>query len=127
MKVLASDVSNTLNDYKSTVHIKNSDVLAALRASNEHASTNDSSVEPEIYNNIDTQDKADWQNIFRLATIGVKEGTIGVMEGIAEGITKIVGRDITNPTLRKTDNIDFKSVYQYQIHQLFTIITEGAK
>ena len=48
---------------------------------------------------------------------------IGVNEGIAEGITNIVGRYITNPILQKTDNRDFKSVYQYQIHQLFTVIT----
>ena len=44
-----------------------------------------------------------------------------------EGITKIVERDITNPILRTTDKSDFKSVDQYQIHQLFTAITEGAE
>ena len=61
------------------------------------------------------QDKADRQNVFRFAAISVKEGT-------AEGITKIVGRDITNPILRTTENSNFKSVDQYQIHQLFTAI-----
>ena len=50
---------------------------------------------------------------------------ISVKEGVAEGITKIVGRDITNPTLRTTDNSDFESVYQLQIHQLSTAIREG--
>ena len=45
------NVSNALNDYKSTVHIKNRDVLAASRAAAERASTNDSTVEPEIDNN----------------------------------------------------------------------------
>ena len=44
-----------------------------------------------------------------------------------EGITNIVGRDITNPILRTTDNSDDKLVDQYQIHQLFASITEGAE
>ena len=52
---------------------------------------------------------------------------IVVKEGIEEGITKIVGRYITNPISRKTDNSNFKLVDQYQIHQLFTAITEGAE
>ena len=120
MKGLASAVGNTLNDYKSTVHIKKQDVLTALRAAAERASIEDSTVEPEINMNSDAQDKADCQNVFCLATIGVKEW-------IAEGITKIVGRDITNPILQMTDNSDFKSVDQYQIHKLFTAITEGAE
>ena len=60
------------------------------------------------------------KNVFCLAAIDVKEG-------IVERITKIVGRDITNPILQTTDNINFKSVDQFQIHQLFTVITEGAR
>ena len=48
-------------------------------------------------------------------------------DGIAEGITKIVGRQITNTMLKTTDNSDFKSVDQYQSHQFFTAITEGAE
>ena len=51
MKGLASNVGNTLNNYKSTVHIKKRDVLAALRAAAERASTNDITAEPEIANN----------------------------------------------------------------------------
>ena len=120
MKGLASDVVNELNDYKLTVHIKKRDVLVTSRAASGRASTNHITVEPNIDNNSDAQDKADRQNVFCLAEIGVKEG-------IAEGITKIVGRDNTNPILRTTDNSDFKSVDQYQILQLFTAITEGAE
>ena len=52
---------------------------------------------------------------------------MGVKEGIAEGITKIVGRDITNPILWTTDNINFKLVNQYHIHHLFTAITVGVE
>ena len=86
----------------------------------ECASTNDSTAKPEIANNSVAQVKSDWQNVFRLAEIGVKEG-------IAEGNTNIVENEITNPILWTTDNINFKLMDQFQIHQLFTAITEGAK
>ena len=68
-------------------------------------------------NNSDAQDEAEIQNVSRLAAIGVKEG-------ITEGITKIVRKDITNPILLTTEDSDFKPVDEYQIHQLFTAITE---
>ena len=120
MKGLASAFSNALNDFKLTVHIKKRNVLAALIAAAKRASTNDSTVKPDIANNSSTQDKADRENLFRLMAISVKEG-------IMEGVTKIVGRDITNPILRTTDNINFKSVYQFQIHNFFTAITDGTE
>ena len=60
MKGLTSDVGNALNDYKLTVHIKKRDVLAASRAAAKHASTNDSTVEPEINTNSNAQDETDW-------------------------------------------------------------------
>ena len=81
-------------------------MLAASRAAAERASIKDSTVKLEIKINSDAQDEADHQNFFRLTAIGVKDG-------IVEGITKIVGRDITNPILRTTDNSNFKSVDQY--------------
>ena len=115
MKGLARNVSNSLNEYKSTIHTKKRDVLVASRAAADCASTDNITVNPEIVNNSDMQDKANRQNVFRLSAIGVKEGT-------AEGITKIARMDITNPILRTTDNSKFISVDQYQIHQLFTTI-----
>ena len=118
MKGLVSDVGNALNDYKSTVHIKKRDVLASLIGAAKIAITGDSTIKSVIDNNSNTQDKANRQNVFRFVVIGVKEG-------ITERLTKIVGRDITNPILRTTDNSSFKSVDQYQIHQLFTAFTEG--
>ena len=120
MKGLLSDVINALNKYKSIIHINKRDVLAASRAAAKRASTDNSTVKPDIANNSDAQDKANCQNVFRLAEIGVKEG-------IAERITKIFGRDITNPIIWTTDNSDFKSVDQFHIDKLFTVITEGAK
>ena len=95
-------------------------MLAASRSAAKHASTDDSTVEPEIANNSNTQEKSDRQNFFCLTEIGAKEG-------IMEGITKIFGRDIKNPILRTTDNSDFNSVDQFHIHQLFTAITERAE
>ena len=67
MKRLVSDVGNMLDEYKSTIHIKKRDVLAASRAAAKCASTYNSTVEPEITNNSDSQDKTDQQNIFRFA------------------------------------------------------------
>ena len=104
MKGLASDISNALNEYKYTINIKKRDVLSASIAAADLVSTDKITVEPEITNNSDAQDEADRQNVFRLAEISVKEG-------IAEGITKIAGKDTTNPILRTTDDSDFKSVY----------------
>ena len=100
------------------IHTKKKDVLAASRASTNRSITDDRTVKPDIANNSDAQDEADRQNVFRITAIGAKKG-------IAEGITKIVGREITKPILRTTDNSSFKSVDQYQIHQPFTAITEG--
>ena len=120
MKGLASAVGNALNAYKSMVHIKKRDVITASRAAAERASIEDSTFKLDINTNSDAQDEADSQNVFRLTAIGVKEG-------ITEGIKKIVGRDTTNPIVRKSDNSNFKSVDQHQIHQLFTAITEGAE
>ena len=120
MKGLGSDVGNALIEYKLTVHIKKRDVLAALIAASKRASTDERTVKSEIDNNIDVQDKAAQQNVFRLAEIEVKEG-------IAEGITKIVRRYITNAILRTMDNSNFNLVDQYQIDQLFTAIMYGAE
>ena len=85
IKGLTSSIINALNEYKSTINIKKRDVLAASRAAADIVSIYDSTVEPEITNNSDAQDKAKRQNVFCLAAIGVKEY-------IVEGITKIVGK-----------------------------------
>ena len=78
------------------------------------------SVQPEIATNSDAQEEAGRQNTYQLAAIRVKEGVAG-------GITKIVRKDITNPILRTSDGISFKSVDDYQLHQLINAITEGAE
>ena len=59
MKGLASDINNALNEYKSTIHIKKRDVIAASRAAANLASTDGSTVKPDITNNSNAQDEAD--------------------------------------------------------------------
>ena len=95
-------------------------MLAASRASANLVRTDASTVEPEITTNSDAQDRSNRHNVFCLIEIGIKEG-------ITEGITNIFGKEITNPILQTMDDIDFKSVDQFQFHQLFTSITEGAE
>ena len=46
MKGMTSDVGNAINDYKSTVHIKNRYVIAELIAAAKRASTNNITVKP---------------------------------------------------------------------------------
>ena len=74
MKGLASAVVNALNYFKSTVHIKKRDVVAASRAADEQSNIEYSTLKPEIKTKSDAQDEADCQNLLRLAAIGVKEG-----------------------------------------------------
>ena len=47
-------------------------------------------------------------------------------EAVAEGITALVDEAITNPVLWTADGIDFRRVDEYELHQLYTAIMEGA-
>jgi len=121
MKGLLSTAKNTLTEYKATISIKRKDILKDSKdATDLLSNSSGTTVQPEIATNSNTQDEVDRQNTYRMAAIGVKEG-------VAVGITKIVGTDITNPILRTSDGISFKSVDEYQLHQLVTTITEGAE
>ena len=119
MKGLLSTGKNTLTDYKAHISIKRKDVLKDSKDAADRLS-NSTTVLPEIATNSNVQEEADRINTYRLAAIGVKEG-------VAAGITKIIGKDITNPILRMADGISFKSVDDYQLHQLITAITEGTE
>ena len=120
MKGLLNTAKNTLTEYKAHISIKRKDVLKDSKDAAERLSSSSGmTVQPEIATNSDTQEEADRQNTYRLAAIGVKEG-------VAVGITNIVGKDITNPILQTADGISFKAVDEYQLHQLITAITEGA-
>ena len=52
---------------------------------------------------------------------------IGVKEAIAAAITSIVGSQITNPILRTTDGSDFRTVEEYDLHQLLSAVKGGAE
>jgi hypothetical protein len=119
MKGLLSTATNTLTEYKATNSIKRKDVLKGSKDAAAHlSSSSGTTVQAEIVTNSDAQEEADRQDTYQLGAIGVKEG-------VAAGITKLVGKDITNPILRTTDGISFKSENDYQLHQLITAITEG--
>lgn len=120
MTGLASEATNTLTSYKANISITKRDVLREAKATAAAASTIDNKVDPEYTTNTEGQDEADRRNNFRLAAIGVKEG-------VAAGITKLVGEAITNPVLRAADGINMKTVDEYQLHQLFSAIREGAE
>ena len=68
--------------------------------------------------NADSQDKADRQKTSRLAAIRLKEA-------IAAAIISILGAQITNPILRTTDGLDFRTVDVYELHQLISAVKEG--
>jgi hypothetical protein len=121
MKGLLSTAKNTLTEYKATISIKHKDVLRDSKDTADCQSISSGTpVQPEITTNSNAQEEADRQNTYQLAVIGVKEG-------VAAGITKIIGKDITNPILCTSDSISFKPVDKYQLHQLVTAITEGAE
>ena len=117
---LGRETPNTLTNYKSNVTTNKSDVKRQSIAEAQTASSTINIVAPGIKTNIDAQDKADRQNTARLAAIGVKDA-------IAAAITSIVGAQITNPILRTTDGSDFRSVDEYELHQLLSDVKGGAE
>ena len=52
---------------------------------------------------------------------------IGVKKDISAAITSIVGSHITNPILRTTDGSYFRTVDEYDLHQLISAVKGGAK
>ena len=117
---LGSETPYTLTSYKSNFAIKKSNVTRKSITEAQAAISTINIVVPKITTNADTQDEADRQNTARLATIGVKEA-------IAATITSIVGAQITNPILRTTDGLDFRTVNEYNLHQLLSAVKGGAK
>ena len=116
---LGSATPNTLTGYQSNVAIKKSDIKKQSIAEAEAARSKDNIIAPEITTNANTQDKADRQNTPRLAEIGVKEA-------ISAAITSIIRAQITNPILRTKDGSDFRTVDDYDLHQLLKAVKVGA-
>ena len=84
MTGLANETDNTLNGYKSNIMVTKKQVLKEAAATAKAASTTSETVEPEFTTNSDAHDEAILRNSYRLAAIGVKEG-------VAEGLTALVG------------------------------------
>ena len=51
---------------------------------------------------------------------------MGAKEGITNGITALVGSDITDAILRSADGTDFKGINEYALADLFEATLEGA-
>ena len=120
MKGLAAEASNKLNGYISTIMVTKRQVLKeAADAAKKASKASTETVEPEFTTNSDAHDEALLRNGYCLAAVGVKEG-------IAEGITQLLGEAVTNPILRSADGLTFKVVDEYQLHELLTAIKEGA-
>ena len=115
MVSLGSKTPNTLTNYKSKVAIKKSNVKRQSIAETQLASSTINIVAPKITTNADAQDEADRQNTERFAEIVVKEA-------IAAAITSIVVAQITNPILRTTDGSGFRTVNEYNLHQLLSAV-----
>ena len=118
MKGLKYETLNVLTEMKAGVAVTKVAVLKASRDKAAAASTLSITVAPEIGKD-DAREEADRHNTFRLAVIGVKEA-------VAEGINALVVEAITNPVLPTADGSDFRGVEEYQLHQMYTAIMEGA-
>jgi phosphotransferase system HPr-like phosphotransfer protein len=117
MKGLLSATANELTGFKANVAITRADVKKASLAA---AALVSSTTAAEITTNEDAQEEANRQNVFRLASIGVKEG-------MAREITARVGASITNPILRHPDGVRMKKVDEYLLHELVAAVMEGAE
>ena len=91
MKGLKYETPNALTEMKAGVTITKASVLKASRDKAAAASTSLITVAPEIGKDED-REEADRQKNFHLAVIGVAEA-------VAEGITALVGKAITNRVL----------------------------
>ena len=120
MVSIGSKTPNTLTNYKSNVAIKKSDVKRQSISEAQAESSTINIAAPEITTNADAQDEADRQNTARLAEIGVKEA-------IAAAIASMVGAQITNPILCTTDGLNFRTVNEYELHQLLNAVKGGAE
>jgi hypothetical protein len=103
MKRLLAATTNSLNAILPTKLVTRSSVLEASKTAAAAESTSTNTVDPEIMTNVNAQEEADRINMFRLASIGAKEGA-------AAGISKVVGTDITDATLCTNNGQDFKTV-----------------
>ena len=56
----------------------------------------------------------------------INQSVIGAKEGVVDGITKLVGSDITDTILRTADGSDYKSVDEYTLFEVMKAAIDGA-
>ena len=118
-------ISSTANPPSLLARIRSTDaatitsVLDEARAIADAQSTAQLPVLPTITARADAQDEADRINMINQAVIGAKEGA-------TEAITKKVGSDITDAVLRTADGTDYRSIDDYELHDLVNAAIQGA-
>ena len=117
---LGRKTPNMLTNFNSNVTIKKSYLKRQSIAKAQAASSTINIIAPEITTNANAQDEANRQNTAQLAAIRVKET-------IASAITSIVGAQITNLILRTIDGSYFRTVDEYDLHQLLSAVKGGAE
>jgi hypothetical protein len=94
-------------------------VLDESRAIADALSSPQLPVLPTITACANVQDEADRINQINQAVIGTKEGA-------TEAITDKVGSDITEAVLRTADSTNYRSIDDYELHELITAALQGA-
>ena len=111
---------NILTLVKATDAITAESVLAESKAEATRLTTlTGIAVQPVFVKRIEAQEEADRLNVINQSVIGAKEG-------VTEGVTKLVGSDITDTILRTSDGSDYKSVDDYTLFDVMKAAIEGA-
>ena len=94
-------------------------ILKASRDEADSRSTETNKVEPEITLRNEAREEAEAHNIAMQAILGVKEG-------VAEGLATKLGRNVTDGVLLTADSAHYKSVDDYELHELVTAAFQHA-
>ena len=117
MSALAESTTNSLTSIKSTDSVTTDSILAAATTEAIAAAGKPDAIQTK-YTRSEARDEADAQNYSIQATIGTKEG-------VAEGITQLVGSAITDSVLKNVDGSP-KTVDEYTIALLLQAIRDGS-
>ena len=121
MSKLMDSGDNALTLRKNTDTHTIESVLTAARAAAKAAGKQQDGTPtlPLITSQDDAEVDAARENLLTQAIMGAKEG-------ITDGITALVGSDITDVILRSADGTDFKGIDKYALADLFDAALEGA-
>jgi hypothetical protein len=120
MAKLLDDGENLLTKVKATDAITASAIInASKKRADELSKAKGSDVPPVFVKRMEAQEEADRLNVINQSVIGAKEGVV-------DGITKLVGSDVTNTILRTADGSDYKSVDEYTLFEVMKAAIDGA-